>query len=160
MEYQLMNVNKDDPYPSTAMLLEESAVIGAAQDADLHFDSNGVRLWVHRTGLDDGEPFENTITVELLTDVNQESHWTTVATYDGDNPPSTIGNKISFGALYFNHTNFLTLDSLTVLLDDVPLYYDIIVSDDGTIALKTDLIIDEAGFLHDAPRDSEPFRIV
>ena len=154
-----MNVNKNDPYPSLTTLLENE-VITVGQDADLRFDGNGVRLWVHRTGLDDGEPFENSITVEVLAQVNQESYWTTVATYDGDNPPSTIGNKISFGALYFNHTNFLTLDSLTVLLDDVPLYYDIIVSDDGTIALKTDLIIDEAGFLHNAPRDPEPFRIV
>ena len=154
-----MNVNKNDPYPSLTTLLENE-VITTGQDADLRFDGNGVRLWVHRTGLDDGEPFENSITVEVLTDVNQECYWRTVEIYDGDDPPSTIGNEISFGKLYFDNADLPTLDSLTVLLDDVPLYYDIIVSDDGTIALKTDLIIDEAGFLHNAPRDPEPFRIV
>ena len=144
----MMNVNKNVPYPSITALLE-NVVITVGQDADLRFDSNGVRLWAHRTGLADGEFFENPITVELLADANQESFWKTVATYDGDSPPSTIGDGVSFGALYFNHTDLLTLDNLTVLLDDVPLQYDIIVTDDGTIALQTDLIIDEAGFLHD-----------
>lgn len=151
-----MNVNKNDPYPSIAMLLEESAVIGAAQDADLHFDSNGVRAWVHRTGLADGEPYENTVTIELLIDSNQESKWVTVVTYDGNNPPSTIGDGISFGELYFAATEFHTLDSLSVLLGDAPLPYgyEIIVSDDGTISLKTDLWIDEAGFLHTEEKGS------
>lgn len=150
-----MNVNKDDPYPSLAMLLEND-VITVGQDADLRFDGNGVRLWVHRTGLDDGELVENAITVELLLDSNQESRWVTVATYDGDNPPSTIGDGISFRELYFNHSNLQTLDSLSVLLGGVPLPYgyEIIVSDDGTISLKTDLWIDEAGFLHTEEKGS------
>ena len=127
-------------------------MIRTGYDSDLRFDSNGVRLWAHRTGLADGEFYENPITVELLTQNSQESLWITVATYDGDNPPSAIGDGISFGKLYFNHKNLSTLDSLTVLLDDVPLQYDITVSNDGTIALQTDLIIDEAGFLHTEER--------
>ena len=151
----MMNVNKNDPYPSLAMLLEND-IIEVGHDADLRFDSNGVRAWVHRTGLADGEQFENVITIEVLIDSNQESRWVSVVTYDGDEPPSTIGGLgaflskagISFGELYFNHSNLQTLDSLSVLLDEVPLQYDIIESDDGTIALQTDLWIDQAGFLH------------
>jgi hypothetical protein len=148
-----MNVNKDDSYPSLAALLEDD-VIEVGHDADLRFDSNGVRVWVHRTGLADGEPYENAVSVEALLDSNQESRWVTVATYDGNDPPSTIGNRVSFGELYFNHSNLQTLENLCVLLDDLPLPYgyEVIVSDDGTISLKTDLWIDEAGFLHTEER--------
>lgn len=60
--------------------LEELPVISQGQADDCHVDSGSVRVWLSRTGVADGEPFDNTVTVERL----QDGAWVEVAKYDGD----------------------------------------------------------------------------
>lgn len=60
--------------------LELLPVSHQGQADDCHIDSGDVRVWLSRTGVDDGEPFENTVTVERL----QGGAWVEVAKYDGD----------------------------------------------------------------------------
>ena len=134
-------------YPSLQDILDSGMkVIRMGHDADLRFESNGVRLWVHRTGLADGEPYENTVTAEVLLESNQEQYWHSIGTYDGDDPPEEVSG-LTFEQI-FNLVGNPTLDNLTVLLDDTPLSYEVIVLGDGSIAIKTDIWKDEAGFLH------------
>ena len=54
-----------------------------AQSCDLRVDTVDFRLWTARTGLDEGEPYERTVYVELLTD----TRWVNLGHYDGDEPP-------------------------------------------------------------------------
>lgn len=64
----------------TARELDALPRLAQGQAADLKVDDgDGVRVWLHRTGLADGEPYEHTITVETLTD----GRWTDHASYDG-----------------------------------------------------------------------------
>lgn len=63
----------------TAQELDELPRLAQGQAADLKIDADGVRFWQHRTGLLDGEPFENTISVEQY----DGERWETVAEYDG-----------------------------------------------------------------------------
>lgn len=64
--------------------LSEMPTITQGWTCDLKIDDPdlGVRVWLARTGLADGEPFENKVTVEILRD----GRWIEGAIYDGDNP--------------------------------------------------------------------------
>lgn len=64
----------------TARELDAMPVLAEGQADNLHIDNeDGVRIWLSRCGLEDGEPFENTVTVEAY----NGNRWETVATYDG-----------------------------------------------------------------------------
>lgn len=66
--------------------LEEMAVIASGQADDLHYEDDFCRVWLSRTGVADGEPFENTVTVEAR---DSRGRWVTEVIYDGDNPTET-----------------------------------------------------------------------
>lgn len=58
-------------------------VLSQGQADDLHHEADGERLWLSRTGVADGEPFENTVTIERRVDAS----WITIAKYDGGDLP-------------------------------------------------------------------------
>lgn len=66
--------------------LENLPVLCQGQADDLHIDTGDFRVWLSRTGVLDGEPYENTVTIEERTNEG----WVEFAVYDGDDPPSTI----------------------------------------------------------------------
>lgn len=66
--------------PSAQELVDDYAVINRGWNANLHFDDGDLRFWLHRTGVADGEPYENTISIEQLVD----GRWETIEPgYDG-----------------------------------------------------------------------------
>lgn len=62
----------------TAAELDKLPTLCQGQAADLKFDDGTYRYWLHRTGIEDGEPYENTISVEKL-----ENCWIEIDSYDG-----------------------------------------------------------------------------
>ena len=73
-----MRWNQEDR--PTAQELSKRSTLATGQADDLKVDTGDVRFWLSRTGLADGEPFENTVTIELL----EDDGWTTYLRYDGD----------------------------------------------------------------------------
>lgn len=79
-------------FPSTREL-EEHPVIAQGQADDLHIENvngesptfEGVRIWLSRTGVADGEPYENTVTIEVKD--YGSNNWQELYVYDGDDPP-------------------------------------------------------------------------
>lgn len=136
-------------YPDLINMLDME-VIEQGYTSDLHFDTDGVRLWLHRTGLADGEPYENAISVEVLVagaeETSHSSEWLSIGTYDGDNPPKRL-KGFSFDDLFTLH-NKPSVQSLKITLNDVYVSYEAIVFIDGTIALKPNLVADQLGFLN------------
>lgn len=59
--------------------LEALPVLASGQTADLHVDSGRLRVWLARTGLADGEPFEQTVYVEVM---REDYTWAEVGHYD------------------------------------------------------------------------------
>lgn len=59
--------------------LSAKPVLSSGQADNLHHVGDGERLWLSRTGVSDGEPFENTITIEREVD----GRWVSIAKYDG-----------------------------------------------------------------------------
>jgi len=78
-------------FPSTREL-EELPVIAQGQADDLHVENfdgptfKGVRVWLSRTGVADGEPYENTVTIEVQD--YGSNQWQQLYVYDGDDPPA------------------------------------------------------------------------
>jgi len=66
-----------------AETLASEPVLSAGQADNLHFEGDGIRLSLSRTGIEDGEPFDNTITIER----EDGGRWITVAKYDGGDVP-------------------------------------------------------------------------
>jgi hypothetical protein len=63
-----------------AQELDGYETISSGQADDLkHETPDGLRFWLSRTGVADGEPFENTVTIEQ----EQGGRWVTVCKYDG-----------------------------------------------------------------------------
>jgi len=62
--------------------LEEMPTITEAQADDLKIDTGTERYWLSRGDTLDGEPFENTVTIEEL----RAGRWEEVERYDGDDP--------------------------------------------------------------------------
>lgn len=60
--------------------LEALPVLSQGQADDLHIDTGTERVWLSRTGVADGEPFDNTVTVERLVD----GRWVVSEKYNGD----------------------------------------------------------------------------
>jgi hypothetical protein len=72
-------------WPS-ASELDGIDTIMSGWNADLKIDNGVTRVWVARTGLDDGEPYESTVYVET----NRDGVWTDFGHYDGADPPITL----------------------------------------------------------------------
>jgi len=70
-----------------ADLLERLPTLSEAQAANLKVDRDELRVWLARTGLEDGEPFARTVYVEALD--SQTGRWGDVGYYDGDEPDPT-----------------------------------------------------------------------
>lgn len=64
--------------------LEEMETLCESQTCDLKVDTGDARLWLARTSIEDGEPFRNTIYVELL---DESGRWIDAGYYDGNRPP-------------------------------------------------------------------------
>jgi hypothetical protein len=62
-------------------------VISSGWNADLRVDTGDVRVWTARTGLEDGEPFEQTVYVEVL---DEATGWLDCGHYDGTDPPNGL----------------------------------------------------------------------
>lgn len=60
--------------------LNSLPTLAVGQADDLKYDDGKWRLWLSRTGLADGEPFEHTITVER----RYENTWLSLHEADGD----------------------------------------------------------------------------
>ena len=71
------------PFWHELMAIEK--VLGG-QMADLRIDTGDFRIWTSRMDLDDGEPFEKTVYVE----VNDDGWWKDLGHYDGDEPPRSL----------------------------------------------------------------------
>ncbi len=63
--------------------LDKQAPLSEGQADTLHLEQDGYRLWLSRTGVEDGEPYENTVTIEQ----NRSGSWVTVCKYDGGEIP-------------------------------------------------------------------------
>lgn len=46
--------------------LEKRRTLSRCQDSDLRIDTGKTRVWLARTGIADGEPYDNKVTVEVL----------------------------------------------------------------------------------------------
>lgn len=71
------------PFMPSARDLEEMETIEEGYTCDLKVDTGDARLWLARTSIEDGEPFRNTIYVELY----ESGGWSDAGCYDGDRPP-------------------------------------------------------------------------
>jgi len=60
-------------------------VLSESQACNLVIDGDGTRVWIARTGLEDGEPFEHTVYVEISNE--STGGWMELGHYDGDDPP-------------------------------------------------------------------------
>lgn len=69
----------------TAEQLDAMPTISEGYTCDLKIDNGLARFWRHRTSIEDGEPFANTVSVEVIFD----GCWYDVLTYDGDDPADT-----------------------------------------------------------------------
>jgi hypothetical protein len=62
--------------------LEARETLCTGQAEDLKYDDGECRVWLSRCGLEDGEPFARTVSVEILDD--EEGRWETVGYFNGD----------------------------------------------------------------------------
>jgi hypothetical protein len=62
--------------------LRQKTTKAQGQTDDLKLDTGKTRYWVARTTVDDGEPYNNRVTIERL----EDDKWVTVDTYDGSSP--------------------------------------------------------------------------
>lgn len=63
----------------TAAELDRLPTLCQSQALDLKFDDGTYRYWLARTGIADGEPYENTVYVEKL----ERGQWIDIDSYDG-----------------------------------------------------------------------------
>ena len=66
----------------SAERLDTLPTLSEGYTCDLKWESANVRWWLHRTSIEDGEPYRNTVTIEIRSD----GCWHDVLTYDGDDP--------------------------------------------------------------------------
>jgi hypothetical protein len=58
--------------------LKALPVLCVGQADDLRFEDDGVRVWLSRCGVEDGEPYANKVTVETL---RRDGRWEIYTTY-------------------------------------------------------------------------------
>ena len=66
--------------------LEDMPVLSQGQADDLHVEEDGLRVWLSRTGVADGEPFDNTVTHEELIG----GRWVITEIYNGDDTTESV----------------------------------------------------------------------
>jgi hypothetical protein len=77
-------------YPTTE-ILEELPVLIEGQADNCHIDTGDFRVWLSRTGIEDGEPYDNTVTIEEhVKSPAWGWQWVEFEVYDGDDPPQVI----------------------------------------------------------------------
>lgn len=64
----------------TAQELSELPTLSSGYTGNLKIDDGERRVWLERTTVSDGEPYENKVTIERL---SSNGRWTTVDTYPG-----------------------------------------------------------------------------
>ena len=74
-----LEIGKDIPRYTLAYL-ENLPTICEGQTDDLKVESDRVRIWLSRCGVEDGEPFNNAVTVECLID----GQWADIARYEAE----------------------------------------------------------------------------
>jgi len=101
-----------ETFPTTETLLEQPC-IHRSHTCNLHREAHftpafsGVRVWVSRGGLGDGEPFDETVYVEVREWIPGRPDWYELGHYDGTNPPESLagyspldlGLVLSFGGV-------------------------------------------------------------
>lgn len=65
----------------TAEELEAMPTLSESQTDDLKVDTGQIRVWLCRCGVDDGMPYNDQVTVEMLNPKNYR--WETVDEYPG-----------------------------------------------------------------------------
>lgn len=70
--------------------LEDAETISEGYTCDLKVDDEGVRIWLARTSIEDGEPYRHTVYVEIR---EEDGRWRDFASYDGANPPDTLRDE-------------------------------------------------------------------
>ena len=63
----------------TAEELEEMPTISCGQADNLKIETEDMRVWLSRCGVEDGMPYDNMVTIERL----REGRWVTVHEYPG-----------------------------------------------------------------------------
>lgn len=63
----------------TAQTLRRRRSLAKSQTCDLKIDTGHVRVWLSRCGVEDGEPYENKVTIECLVD----GRWIVTDEYEG-----------------------------------------------------------------------------
>lgn len=80
--------NRNDPrllrttceeYGFNAAALSKRPTIIQDQADDLKYDESGVRVWLSRCTVEDGEPYDNKVTIAL----EDNGHWDILAEYPG-----------------------------------------------------------------------------
>lgn len=62
-------------YPLSVLQAAETLIVGQADD--LKFDLGDVRVWLSRCTVEDGEPYDNKVTIEVI----RAGRWVTWKTY-------------------------------------------------------------------------------
>lgn len=63
----------------TLAYLKSLPTLSTAQADDLKIEDGGVRVWLARTGIEDGEPYNNKVTIEVYN--QQTGRWEITQTY-------------------------------------------------------------------------------
>lgn len=71
--------HRDDVGRPDAAELRQMPTLAVSQADDLKIDTGETRVWLARTGVEDGEPFDNKVTIERLV----KGRWEVEATYPG-----------------------------------------------------------------------------
>ena len=87
--------------------LEELPTLSEGYVDNMKIDEGDVRWWLSRCGIFDGEPYENTVTVEALT---ADGQWRDAFRYDGDDVSQIVD--------YNQEDVFISID-VTGFLEDV-----------------------------------------
>ena len=92
---ETVSISSLPTFPSAEELLSLS-VICQGQVHDLHLQNHwtpefsGVRFWVSRCGIEDGEPYETTVYVEVREWIPGNPSWYDLGHYDGNNPVESL----------------------------------------------------------------------
>jgi hypothetical protein len=71
-------LKKGRPYDRYSLAeLEALPTLAEGQADDLKIETGEYRVWLARTGVEDGEPFDNKVTIEA----DFDGTWQTIATY-------------------------------------------------------------------------------
>lgn len=81
-------IKQNGPAPAWGDLLDSLPTIIDDQTSSLKVETGRLRVWLARTGIEDGEPFARTVYVEART----PEGWWNVGYFDGDEPdPAPLG---------------------------------------------------------------------